>query len=70
MILDPYIEAAKIYGAMPKLDPREKQQYKNIAGYLTEIYESKKKRSAKDPAAAAKWAAEEKKWNDVYESVK
>jgi len=70
MILEPYLQAAKIYAAKEQLDSREKQQYKNIAGYLAEIYESKKKRAAKDPAAAAKWAAEEKKWNDVYEMIK
>lgn len=70
MILEPYLQAAKLYAAKSNLDAREKQQYKNIAGYLAEIYESKKKRAAKDPAAAAKWAAEEKKWNEVYESIK
>lgn len=71
MIYDPYVEAAKIYGAsQDKLDAREKQQFKIVTGYLSEICESKKKRSSKDPATAAKWAAEEKKWNEVYESIK
>jgi len=71
MILEPYLAAAKIFGAMPKLEPRDKQQYKNIAGYLSEIYETKKKRTPKDKTAEiAKWAAEEKKWFDVYESIK
>lgn len=71
MILDPYLAAAKIYASKASLDSREKQQYKNVAGYLAEIYESKKKRTAKDKTAEiAKWAAEEKKWNDVYESIK
>lgn len=71
MILEPYLGAAAIYSAKTQLDAREKQQYKNIAGYLAEIYETKKKRAPKDkPAEAAKWAAEEKKWNEVYESIK
>lgn len=70
MILEPYTQAAKIYSEMSDLDARSKQQYKNITGYLAEIYESKKKRASKDPAAAAKWAALEKKWNDTYESIK
>jgi hypothetical protein len=70
-ILDPYLGAAAIYAAKSHLDAREKQQYKNIAGYLAEIYETKKKRAPKDkPAEIAKWTAEEKKWNDVYESIK
>ena len=71
MIYEPYVEAAKIYvSTLEKLDAREKQQLKIVTGYLSEICESKKKRFSKDPAAAAKWAAEEKKWNDVYESIK
>jgi hypothetical protein len=70
-ILDPYLSAAAIYSGKSQLDAREKQQYKNIAGYLAEIYETKKKRAPKDkPAEIAKWTAEEKKWNDVYESIK
>lgn len=70
IILEPYLLTAKLYAGLKTLDPREKQQYKNIAGYLAEIYESKQKRAVKDPALAAKWGAEAKKWNDTYDSVK
>ncbi len=71
MILEPYLAAAKIYGSMKTLEARDKQQYKNIAGYLSEIYETKKKRTPKEKSAEiAKWTAEEKKWFDVYDSIK
>ncbi len=69
-IIEPYTEAAKLYAGMSGLSARDKQQYKNVAGYLMEVYEYKQKRAAKDPAQAAKWGAEAKKWNDVYESIK
>ena len=69
-IRGPYEQAAKIFAGKSALDPRQKQQYRNLAGYLSELYELKKKRAkAKSPEQAA-FEAEEKKWYAVYESIK
>ena len=67
LIIEPYTNAANLYSKVSNIEPRDHQQYKNVVGYLVEIYETKKKRAAKDPIISAKWAAEEKKWTDVYE---
>jgi hypothetical protein len=42
------------------------------ASYLADIFAFKKAMAgkAKNPAEQAKWAAEEKKWNDRYDSIK
>lgn len=66
----PYEKAAAIYSRKSSLTGIEKQQYKKATGYLMDIYGYKKARSKGKPADAAKYAAEEKKWNDVYESIK
>ncbi|MGB3164497.1 MAG: hypothetical protein WBA96_13265 [Chitinophagaceae bacterium] len=69
-IREPYENAARLFALKTGLDAKEKSQYKNIAGYLSEIYEMKKKLAKGKPADLAKYTAEEKKWNDVYESIK
>lgn len=66
----PYENAARIFATKTTLEAKEKSQYKNIAGYLAEIYELKKKQAKGKPADLAKYTEEEKKWNDVYESIK
>lgn len=69
-IRDPYEKAAKIFAAKSTLDIRQKQQYRNIAGYLAEIYELKaKKAKPKSPEQLA-FQAEETKWNNLYETIK
>lgn len=68
--VDPYVKAAAIYAAKPDLTMREKQQYRYIAGDLGEIFGYKKTQAKGKPADLAKFTAEEKKWNDVYDSIK
>ena len=68
--IEPYEKAAAIYGAKGTLSPRDKQQYKYIAGDLGEIYAFKKNMAKGKPADLAKFTAEEKKWNDLYDSIK
>ena len=68
--IQPYEKAAAIYAAKPTLTLREKQQYKYIAADLGEIYAYKKTQAKGKPADLAKFTAEEKKWNDLYDSIK
>lgn len=51
------------------LELREKEQYKKVANYLSEIYAYKKIMAKNKPADQAKFAAEEKKWNEIYDSI-
>lgn len=72
---EPYLAAASIFadrGTKGELEARDKQQYKKVTSYLSEIYGLKKvmANKAKNLADKAKWEAEEKKWNDRYESIK
>jgi hypothetical protein len=72
---EPYEKAADIFAKKPapttkKETDLNKQQYKKVTGYLGDIYQFKKTRAKAKPADAAKYAAEEKKWNDVYDSIK
>ncbi|MBM3914918.1 MAG: hypothetical protein FJ348_02635 [Sphingomonadales bacterium] len=69
---EPYEAAAGIFAARGELDTRDKQQYKKATSYLADIFAFKKAMAAKakNTADQAKWAAEEKKWNDRYESIK
>jgi hypothetical protein len=67
---EPYEKVAEIYAAKSTLDLRDKQQYKKIANYLADIYSYKKGQAKGKPAEQAKYAAEEKKWNDRYDSIK
>jgi len=66
----PYEKAAAIYAKKEKLTGQEKQQYKKVAGYLGDIYQNKKIRAKAKPADQAKYAAEEKRWNEVYDGIK
>ncbi len=68
--IEPYEKAAAIFAAKPTLTLREKQQYKYIAGDLSEIFGYKKTQAKGKPADVTKFTAEEKKWNDVYDSIK
>ena len=68
--IEPYEKAAAIYAAKSTLTAREKQQYRYIAGDLGEIYSFKKGQAKNKPADLAKFTAEEKKWNDLYDSIK
>lgn len=70
----PYEKAAAIFAAKPKSSDsqqalRDKTQYKKIASYLADIYAFKKAQS-KLAADKTKYAAEEKKWNDLWDSIK
>ena len=68
--IEPYEKAAAIYAGKSSLTQREKQQYKYIAGDLGEIYGYKKTQAKGKPAELAKFTAEEKKWNDLYDTIK
>ncbi|HEY6505804.1 MAG TPA: hypothetical protein VIZ28_17640 [Chitinophagaceae bacterium] len=69
---EPYEKAAAFFVKKEKLTGQEKQQYKKVVGYLGEIYGNKRIRATREKktADAAKYAAEEKKWNDTYDSIK
>ncbi|HAL94926.1 MAG TPA: hypothetical protein DCP55_02930, partial [Chitinophagaceae bacterium] len=72
---EPYLAAAGIFSERAEkgeLEPRDKQQYKKVCGYLSDIYGFKKAMAgkAKNLTDKAKWEAEEKKWNDRYETIK
>ena len=72
---EPYEKAVVIFAAKPKSDDknqalRDKMQYKKVVSYLADIYAFKKAQAKGKPAEQAKFAAEEKKWNDLWESIK
>lgn len=67
---DPYEKAAAIFAARGTLDNRTKLQYKKAANYLIDIYAFKKIQAKGKPADQAKFAAEEKKWTERYDSIK
>lgn len=72
---EPYTAAAAIFAEKTEkgtLEPRDKQQYKKVCGYLSDIYGFKKAMAGKNKNLVdkAKWEVEEKKWNDRYESIK
>ncbi|MBC7946705.1 MAG: hypothetical protein H7Y42_02415 [Chitinophagaceae bacterium] len=67
---EPYEKAAAIFAKKEKLSGQDKQQYKKVSGYLGDIYMNKKIRAKGKPADQAKYAADEKKWNDVYDTIK
>ena len=71
----PYEKAAAIFATKPKSDDknqalRDKTQYKKVASYLADIYAYKKLQAKGKAAEQAKYAAEEKKWNDLWDSIK
>lgn len=72
---DPYEKAAAIFASKPlsqdaKQVMRDKQQYKKVATYLSDIFIYKKLMAKANPKEMAKYEAEEKKWNAVYDSIK
>ncbi len=70
MAREPYEKAAKIFAARAELDIRDKAQYKKAVSYLSDIFAYKKVQAKGKPADEAKYAAEVKKWNEVYDSIK
>lgn len=67
---EPYENAAEVYSKKTEMQLRDKQQYKKACNYLADIYAYKKAQAKGKPADQAKYAAEEKKWNDRYDSIK
>ena len=72
---DPYEKAAAIFASKPKSEDknqalRDRQQYRKVASYLADVSTYKKVQAKGKPADQAKYAAEEKKWNDLYDSIK
>jgi hypothetical protein len=69
---DPYEKAAQIYASKAKLEQREKLQYKKAVSYLADIaaYKKASANKAKNTVDAARYTAEEKKWLDLWDSLK
>ena len=67
---EPDEKAAAIFATKPNLEPRDKQQYKKAASYLADIFAYKKVQAKGKAAEQAKYAAEEKKWNDLWDTIK
>ena len=68
---EPYEKAAEIFaGKKEELSLRDKQQYKKAVSYLSDVFAYKKNQAKGKPADQAKYAAEEKKWNERYDSIK
>ncbi len=67
---EPYEKAAEIFSTKTEMQLRDKQQYKKACNYLADIFAFKKAQAKGKPADQAKYAAEEKKWNDRYDSIK
>ncbi len=65
-----YEKAAAIFASRSTLDAKDKAQYKKVASYLADIYAWKKVQAKGNAADQAKYAAEEKKWNDKWDSIK
>jgi hypothetical protein len=66
----PYEKGAVIFASKTSLSIREKAQYRNLSGKIADIYTFKKIQAKGKPAEVAKYEAEEKKWNEKYESIK
>ena len=67
---EPYEKACGIFAAKPKLEIKDKAQYKKAASYLADVFAFKKIQAKGKTAEQAKYAAEEKKWNDLWDSIK
>jgi hypothetical protein len=70
MAREPYEKAAAVLAAKPKLTGNQKEQYRKAAGYLGDIYNFKKTQAKGNAADIAKYTAEAKKWNDLYETLR
>ena len=66
----PYEKGAAIFAVKTNLTIREKAQYRNLSGKIADVYTFKKIQAKGKPADMAKYEAEEKKWNERYESIK
>lgn len=66
----PYEKATVIFGKRSSLEMRDKQQYKKAASYLADIFAFKKIQAKGNAAEQAKLAAEEEKWNKLWDSIK
>lgn len=64
-----YEKAATAFEKADKMEPFEKQHYKNAVSYLIDMNDEKQ-RSTKIPANAAKYAAASKKWSALYSAIK
>jgi hypothetical protein len=72
---EPYEKAAALFAKKPvstekNQAQRDKQQYKKVTSYLADIYANKRINAKGKPADIAKYTAEEKKWNALYDSIK
>jgi hypothetical protein len=67
---EPFEKAAAVFAKKTDLRATDKAQYKKVVGYLADIAAFKKTQAKGKPADQAKWAAEEKKWNDLYDTIK
>ena len=67
---EPYEKTIIIFAAKTKMELRDKQQYKKAISYLADIAVFKKIMSKGKPADVAKYAAEEDKWNKLWDSIK
>ena len=67
--IEPYKKAAALYEKRTNLSRAEKQQYKKVAGYLGDIYTYKVGKTKGKPENAA-FTTEERKWNDLYSTIK
>jgi hypothetical protein len=66
----PYEKGAAIFAAKTSLSIREKAQFRLLTGKIADVYTYKKIQAKGKPADFAKYEAEEKKWNEKYESIK
>ncbi len=63
----PYEKAAALYAKKGQLTATEKQQYRNVAGFLGDIYTRMREKAEKAKASNLKQLqADEEKWNDLY----
>lgn len=67
---EPYEKAAVLLAAKSTLTGSQKQQYRKVAGYLGDIYNYKKTQAKGNQADIAKYTAESKKWNDLYDTLR
>lgn len=67
---EPYEKVAQIFAARTSLSQKDKIQYKKTASYLADIAACKKVMAKAGTPDASKYAAEEKKWLDLYESIR
>jgi hypothetical protein len=67
---EPYENAVKVFEKRTDLNVRDKQQYKKAVSYLVDIAAYKKVQAKPNSPEYVKYAAEEKKWNDLWDKLK